>query len=58
MVPKLPSHFKPTERVEKRKVAAKMETDKYEIIDKRDIHFLDPGTIKITTKLRNELNKS
>lgn len=58
MTAKLPAHIKPTERMEKRRVASGMETGKYEVIDKRDIHFLDPGTIKITTRLRNELNKS
>ena len=30
----------------------------FEVKDKRDIHYLDPGDIKITTRLRNQLNRS
>ena len=44
--------------MEKRRGNLGVDNSYYDFVDKRDIHFLDPGNIKITTRLRNELNKS
>ena len=55
---KQPDNIAPTENFKKRRITNTRDTGQYELRDKRDIRFLDPGTIKIETRLRHQLNKS
>lgn len=55
---KQPDNIKPTETFHKRRVTTGGNLGHFEVIDERHTNFLDPGAIKITTRLRSQLNQS